>query len=302
MKKAIIILGMAIALVVVPSQAQFLKKLGKALDKVSQAVDKAVPASSNNDPMNRQIGNAVKLGDMTMTAFGDNPGIGFTFGSCYRENGNVYLVFQYPNQSKRDIENVGIYNYEPNETFVYGPTGNKYNIAMIGLGDSRSSEGVSVNIPAGGFANGYLVITGVPADVNNIGKVIFNSAGQYVNDAIMHRYRFVLDNVAITEPANEGSNGSSAAGEAAPEDGVKVAKGMPLADTLRKLGNVTYDYNADSGIWASAGTIAIVIDEDQLTPQGTKFINSLTSDIEPNIDFKPEYVKPDAVVKHIEKL
>lgn len=48
--------------------------------------------------------------------------------------------------------------------------------------------------------------------------------------------------------------------------------------------------------------IAIVIDEDQLTPQGTKFINSLTSDIEPNIDFKPEYVKPTAVIKHIEKL
>ena len=48
--------------------------------------------------------------------------------------------------------------------------------------------------------------------------------------------------------------------------------------------------------------IAIVIDEDQLTPEGTKFINSQTSDIEPNIDFKPEYVKPDAVVKHIEAL
>ena len=302
MKKALIILGMTLAIVAVPSQAQFLKKLGKALDKVSQSVDNVASASSNNDPMNRQIGNAVKLGDMTMTAYGDNPGIGFTFGSCYRENGNVYLVFQYPNQSKRDIENVGIYNYEPNETFVYGPTGSKYTIAMIGLGDSRSSEGVSVNIPAGGFTNGYLIITGVPADVNKLGRVIFTSAGQYVNDAIMHRYRFVLDNVAITEPANEGSNGSSAAGEAAPEDGVKVAKGMPLADTLRKLGNVTYDYNADSGIWASAGNIAIVIDEDQLTPQGTKFINSLTSDIEPNIDFKPEYVKPAAVIKHIEKL
>lgn len=266
MKKALVILGMALALVAVPSQAQFLKKLGKALDKVSQSVDKVASATSNNDPLSRQIGNAVKLGDMTMTAYGDNPGIGFTFGSCYRENGNVYLVFQYPNQSKRDIENVGIYNYEPNETFVYGPTGSKYTIAMIGLGDSRSSEGVSVNIPAGGFATGYLVITGVPADVNNIGKVIFNSAGQYVNDAIMHRYRFVLDNVAITEPANEGSNESSATGEAAPADGVKVVKGMPLADTLRKLRNVTYEYNADSGIWANAGNIAIVIDEDELSP------------------------------------
>lgn len=46
--------------------------------------------------------------------------------------------------------------------------------------------------------------------------------------------------------------------------------------------------------------IAIVIDEDHLSPQGTKFINSLTSDIQPNIDFKPEYVKPDAVIKQIE--
>jgi len=77
---------------------------------------------------------------------------------------------------------------------------------------------------------------------------------------------------------------------------------MPLADTLRKLRNVTYEYNADSGIWANAGNIAIVIDEDQLSPEGMKYINSLTSDIEPNIDFKPEYVKPTAVIKHIEKL
>ena len=105
---------------------------------------------------------------------------------------------------------------------------------------------------------------------------------------------------AEPEPAYIGDDNSQAAEGAVQVDGVSVAKGMPLAETLRKLKNVSYEYNADSGIWASAGKVAIVISEDQLSPAGEAYINSLTSDIEPNIAFKPEYVKPGAKIEEVE--
>lgn len=75
-----------------------------------------------------------------------------------------------------------------------------------------------------------------------------------------------------------------------------------LANALRSASHVTYEYNADSGIWAIIGNVAIVIDEDQLNQKGIDFLNTIYSDIAPDIAFKPEYVKPDAKIKKIEKL
>lgn len=82
------------------------------------------------------------------------------------------------------------------------------------------------------------------------------------------------------------------------------APGIKIGDNLRAVltsaSKVTYEYNADSGIWATIGNLSIVIDEDQLTSEGIDFIAAIPSDIAPDIDFKPEYVKPDATVQQIE--
>lgn len=83
--------------------------------------------------------------------------------------------------------------------------------------------------------------------------------------------------------------------------GNEIKVGVNLADALRNASNVTYEYNADSGIWATIGDIAIVIDEDQLNQKGIDFLSTIYSDIAPDITFKPEYVKPDAKIKQIEK-
>ena len=99
---------------------------------------------------------------------------------------------------------------------------------------------------------------------------------------------------AEPEPAFEGNESAPAVSA----EGIKV--GDNLIQVLGSAPNVTYDYNADSGIWATIGNIAIVIDEDQLNAQGIEFINSILSDIAPGIDFKPEYLKSDARVKQIE--
>lgn len=99
------------------------------------------------------------------------------------------------------------------------------------------------------------------------------------------------------EPAYVGNDNAS---------GIQSAGVFNVGDNLRSAlesaSNVAYEYNADSGIWATIGNVAIVIDEDQLTQQGVDFIATITSDIAPDIAFKPEYVKPDAKILSIEAL
>ena len=177
---------------VTPAHAQFLKKLGKALDKVANAGNN----DANND-LGRRLGKSIQVGTMTMSAYGDNPGVGFNFGKCYRKDGAVILTFQYPSQGPKDVENVGIRNYGDDATQVYGPAGVLYDISLICFGERESREGVSYNVPQGGFTNGYLVIKGVPESVSSLPKVVFRSSGQYPMDAVVHRYAFVLENVTI---------------------------------------------------------------------------------------------------------
>ena len=100
------------------------------------------------------------------------------------------------------------------------------------------------------------------------------------------------------EPVYQGDDDSDNLQSAQTVDG-EIKVGANLKAALESASKVTYEYNADSGIWAIIGNIAIVIDEDQLTQQGIDFIAAIPSDIAPDIAFKPEYVKPDAKILSI---
>lgn len=102
------------------------------------------------------------------------------------------------------------------------------------------------------------------------------------------------------EPAYEGTDNSNSV-EAANSGSGKIEKGANLVDVLKAAGNVSYEYNADSGIWAHIGNLSIIIDEADLNQKGIDFINSILSDIEPNLAFSPEYLKPDAKIRQIEQ-
>ena len=82
-------------------------------------------------------------------------------------------------------------------------------------------------------------------------------------------------------------------------NGVEVKVGAPLADTLRKLGKLTFDYNADYGVTCNVGDRTIVIDTDDLNERGAAVINAITSDMENGIDFSIDYIKPSATIKEI---
>lgn len=77
--------------------------------------------------------------------------------------------------------------------------------------------------------------------------------------------------------------------------GTTIAVGEPLAETLRKAKGVTFEYNADYGVACN-----ISIPDEDITKAGLDYVNSLTSDIEPDIDFKLEYIKPSAKIKDFE--
>ncbi len=101
------------------------------------------------------------------------------------------------------------------------------------------------------------------------------------------------------EPSYQGDDSSGNLQSAQTEAG-EIKVGGNLKAVLESATKVTYEYNADSGIWATIGNIAIVIDEGQLTQQGIDFIGAIPNDIAPDIAFKPEYVKPDAEILSIE--
>ncbi len=102
-----------------------------------------------------------------------------------------------------------------------------------------------------------------------------------------------------SEPSYQGDDESDNLQSAQTAEG-EIKVGGNLKAALESASKATYEYNADSGIWATIGNVAIVIDEDQLTQQGIDFIAAIPSDIAPNIAFKPEYVKADAKILKIE--
>lgn len=83
--------------------------------------------------------------------------------------------------------------------------------------------------------------------------------------------------------------------------GTTITVGAPLAETLRKAKGVTFEYNADYGVNALVGKVIIPIPEDAINKAGQEFVNGILADIEPNIDFKLEYIKPSAKITDFEK-
>lgn len=113
------------------------------------------------------------------------------------------------------------------------------------------------------------------------------------------------DETALEEVTSEKANEQQAEAKKNAKSiqlgGVTVTVGAPLAETLRKMKSVNYSYSADNGVYAEIDGYGIPISDEDMTKAGTDFINALLSDIEPNIAFKPEFIKPSAKIKGFEK-
>lgn len=108
------------------------------------------------------------------------------------------------------------------------------------------------------------------------------------------------DNEEITEAAFTGENETSNTAESVTVNGVTISKGANLVETLKKFKNITWDYNADFGVTATVENVWLVIEETDLTQAGQDIINAIPSDMENNIKFSIEYIKPSAKVGQFE--
>lgn len=100
------------------------------------------------------------------------------------------------------------------------------------------------------------------------------------------------------EPAYEGGNEGDGA-ESFVYNGVEVKIGAPLAETLRKLNIKNFDYNLDYGVTCNIGERTLVIEKDDINDKGMKVIDAIISDMENNISFSIDYIKPSAKIKEI---
>jgi len=175
------------------AEAQILKKLGNALDKIASS-------SQTLNKEGRKLGKTVVIGDMKMSAFGDNPGVGYNFGGCERQGESVIVGIQFTNPKCAEPMSIGMYNYGERPVQVFGPDGQPYEVALISLDGSSSSEGVSKTIPVNGTLTGFISVKGVPATVKTLDKVMIRCSGHPEMDAVNKSFSFVLENVAVTEP------------------------------------------------------------------------------------------------------
>lgn len=100
------------------------------------------------------------------------------------------------------------------------------------------------------------------------------------------------------EPAYDGGNESDDS-ESFIYNGVEVKVGAPLAETLRKLNITNFDYNLDYGVTCNIGERTLVIEEDDINDKGMEVIGAIISDMENNIPFSIDYIKPSAKIKEI---
>lgn len=102
------------------------------------------------------------------------------------------------------------------------------------------------------------------------------------------------EEAAEPEPAYLGGSDNGLTTATTPNG--EIRRGANLVETLRQFSNITWDYNADFGVTANVGDYWLVISEDDLTPQGLDVIRAIYSDMENNIAFSIDYIKPSAKV------
>lgn len=112
---------------------------------------------------------------------------------------------------------------------------------------------------------------------------------------------YIYENEGNPDPeaAYVGGNESDSA-ESVTVNGIVIKKGALLAETLREFNPITWDYNADFGVTATVGNVWITIDESDLTQKGQDIINAIPSDMENNITFSIDYIKPTAKINKFE--
>lgn len=89
-------------------------------------------------------------------------------------------------------------------------------------------------------------------------------------------------------------------GEVVTVDGVQIAKGLPLVETLKKLpaSKLSWGYSEDYGLGVVVGNVWILIPDEQVTKKGMEIIDNY--DGMDDIQFALDYISPNAKIEEFQ--
>ncbi len=197
MKKLIIILALLLG-ANCHADAQFLKKLGNAIDKATKTVDNVANTILGDSNMNKsqskkekRVGKPVQIGNTTIECYGDNPGMGFNWIGAERRYGGytVHVSFQLENQTYQEMH-VEMSSMQGNPSYLLDLDGNKYNCGSYNL-DNFTAENAWVTIAEDSKVQGHIYVGDVPSNVKELQLVYL---GFHVN---RNKCSYRLKNVPI---------------------------------------------------------------------------------------------------------
>ena len=208
MKKILIALALCMG-VQTQADAQFLKKLGdaiekgaKKLDQATQALDKAIGGSQTQSSGTTQqtskeekmIGQPVKIGQSTLTKYGDNPGMNINWQGLYRISGNTVVTayFQLINEAELKLS---VSFWESDRNYALDQQGRQYWDTPAMEGNRR--VGAS-SIEPGAKALYTFNYRDVPASVKEMQMVLLGPGSSIGEETWGHKYSFRINDAPIT--------------------------------------------------------------------------------------------------------
>lgn len=158
---------------------------------------RSVAGAAAGNEADRQVGQAVRVGEIIMSAHGRNPGMNFDYAVCRRVGNDVQILFVLTNASQSTFNNLWMRNYDTNATWAADTLGRKYSKMLINLGGSQSSEGVSTSLASGKKMECSVTLRNVPASIKRLAEVRLNFSTSVGMNVEQYPFSFRLKNVPI---------------------------------------------------------------------------------------------------------
>lgn len=208
MKKILILLALCMG-VQTQADAQFLKKLGdaiekgaKKLDQATEKLDKALGGSQTQSGGTSQqtskegkmIGQPVKIGQSTLSKYGDNPGVDINWQGLYRIYGNTVVTayFQLINEGELKVS-MGLVDSDRN--YALDPQGRQYWDEAAMAGNRRVG---AYSLQPGAKALYTFNYQDVPASIKEMQMVLLGATSSIGEQGAGHYYSFRINDAPIS--------------------------------------------------------------------------------------------------------
>lgn len=187
------------------ADAQFLKKLGSAIDKGMKKLDQVTSVlesatgknnGSTNSPDNeeRMIGKPIKIGPSTLIKYGNNPGMNINWQGLYRIYGSTVVTsyFQFINEA--ELKLTVDFGFFSSDNYALDNQGRKFRDESLAAGN-RIAGPTSIEPDARSL---YTVnYQDVPASVKEMQMVLIKLASNVGQNSGVCRYSFRVNDVPI---------------------------------------------------------------------------------------------------------